>query len=134
MHEAKAPSLNILLVSGDRDRALTALNLAAGALALGRPAALFLTWEAVARFAADRLDEAPLPAFVASPAAAALAGQPSIAESLQALRGQGLKLYACAGTLQMLGLDATALTARVDAVAGAATFLAEAAGGQIVSL
>jgi peroxiredoxin family protein len=134
MMEANAPSLNILLVSGDRDRALTALNLAAGALALGRPAALFLTWEAMARFAADSLDQAPLPATVAAPAAAALAGQPGIGASLQTLRTRGLKLYACAGTLQMLGLDAEAVAARVDAVAGAATFLAEAAGGQIVSL
>ena len=134
MTAAKAPSLNILLVSGDRDRALTALNLAAAALALGRPTALFLTWEAVARFAANTLDEAPLPAFVAAPATAALAGQPGIAASLETLRGRGLRLYACAGTLQMLGIDAAALAPRVDAVAGAASFLAEAAEGQIVSL
>ncbi len=88
----------------------------------------------MARFAANSLDEGPLPAFVAGPAAAALAGQPGIAESLEALRKRGLKLYACAGTLQLLGIDASALAPRVDAVAGAASFLAEAAAGQIVSL
>jgi peroxiredoxin family protein len=134
MSSLNAPSLNILLVSGERDRVLTALNLAAGALALGRPTALFLTWDALARFAAGTLDAGPLPAGVAARAGAALAGQPALAEQLRGLRARGLKLYACAGTLQMLGSDPAAITAEVDAVAGAASFLAEAASGQIVSL
>jgi len=134
MVDANAPSLSILLISGSRDRALAALNLAAAALALGRPASLFLTWEAMGRFAAGTLDAAPLPAGVPAAAAAALAGQPPIAESLQGLRRQGLKLYACSATIQMMGLDAQALAERVDGIAGAASFLAEAAAGQLLSL
>jgi len=119
MMAANAPSLNILLISGERERALVALNLAGAALALGRPASLFLTGEAMARFAAGDRGEA---------------GQPAAAASLAALRAQGLRLYACSATVQMLGLDAAALAPRVDGIAGAASFLAEAATGQLLSL
>lgn len=123
MVDANAPSLNILLISGEPERALVALNLAGAALALGRPASLFLTGQALARFAAGDEGEAKLPA-----------GQPAIGESLAALRAQGLRLYACSATVQMLGLDATALARRADGIAGAASFLAEAATGQLLSL
>lgn len=123
MVDANAPSLNILLISGERERALVALNLAGAARALGRPASLFLTGEAMARFAAGTQDAGALPP-----------GQPAIAESLAALRAQGLRLYACSATVQMLGLDAAALAPRVDGIAGAASFLAEAATGQLLSL
>lgn len=122
MADANAPSLNILLISGERERALVALNLAGAALALGRPASLFLTGEAMARFASGD-EEAALPP-----------GQPAIGESLAALRAQGLRLYACSATVQMLGLDAAALAPRVDGIAGAASFLDAAATGQLLSL
>lgn len=123
MMAANAPSLNILLISGERERALVALNLAGAALALGRPASLFLTGAAMARFASGDQDAEALPA-----------GQPAIAESLAALRTQGLRLYACSATVQMLGLDAGSLAPRVDGIAGAASFLDAAATGQLLSL
>ncbi|MCB1162178.1 MAG: DsrE/DsrF/DrsH-like family protein [Candidatus Krumholzibacteriia bacterium] len=127
-------SLNILVISGARDRLITAANLAASALALGRAVNMFLTWEAMSRFADGTLDRGPLPDTVAETAAGALAGQPSLEAMLQSLRESGLTLYACSNTIQMVGLDTTALTNRVDGISGAAAFLAMAAGGQIVSL
>jgi peroxiredoxin family protein len=127
-------SLNLLVISGQRDRLVTAVNLAGSALALGRSVNMFLTWEAMARFAAGTLDQAPLPTSVAEAAAEALAHQPPLGDTLQSLRESGLKLYACSNTIQMVGLDTVALEERVDAISGAAAFLAMAAGGQIVSL
>lgn len=133
-----ATSLNILLLSGTRDRIVTAVNLAASALALGRPARLFLTWAPLPLLAAGKLDAAPLPDTFDDEAAAridaALAGQPSLADSLASLREGGLELFACSNTVAMLGLDADALEAATDGLSGAAAFLAMAAGGDIVTL
>ncbi len=76
------PSLNILLMSGGRDRALAAVNLAASGLALGREVRLFLTWESLQRLAEGTLDAAPLPAGLGeglARAAAALADHTPLA-------------------------------------------------------
>ncbi len=126
-------SLNILLIGGGRERMLTAVNLAASALALGKRARIFVTWEALRRLAEGSLDRAPLPEGCET-AAAMLAKQPSLGESLQSLREGGLELYACSNTVVMLGLDSAILEAISDGISGATAFLAMAADGQIVTL
>ncbi len=112
---------------------LTAVNLAASALALGKAVRMFFTWEALRRLAAGTLDEAPLPAGCEA-AAEALEGQPALGPALQQLREGGLQLFACSNTVEMLGLDHEVLETMTDGISGATAFLAMAADGQIVTL
>jgi peroxiredoxin family protein len=128
-----SPSLNILLIDGGRERLLTAVNLAASALALGTVVRVFFTWEALRQLAEGTLDSAPLPAGCEA-AAKVLADQPGLAESLQSLREGGLQLFACSNTVEMLGLDHAVLEQMTDGISGATAFLAMAEGGQILSL
>ncbi len=129
----ESTSLNILILSDGRERLLTAVNLAASALALGKAVRMFFTWEALRRLAAGSLDEAPLPAGCEA-AAEALKAQPALEPTLQQLREGGLQLFACSNTVEMLGLDQAALEKVSDGISGATAFLAMAADGQIVTL
>ena len=126
-------SLNILLLNGGREHVLSAVNLGASALALGKTVRLFVTWEPLRRLAEGTLDEAPLPAGCEA-AAEALKGQPALGETLQSLREGGLQLFACSNTVEMLGLDHAAVEAATDGISGATAFLAMAEGGTIVTL
>jgi peroxiredoxin family protein len=131
MAAADGNGLALLLLSGGRDKLVAALNVAAGALAMGREVSLFLSWEPLLRLAEGTLDDAPLPPALAA-AARTLAGQPPLGDMLATLRGQGLAVYACTNTLGALGIDQADLEQKVDEFAGVATFLELAAGGQVL--
>lgn len=119
--------LGVLLLSGGHERGHYALVLATAAAALGRPAALFAT-NAGCRLL---LDGRPLEA---DPREALLAarGVAGVGPLLAAARELGVRLIACEAGLRAEGLEAAALAPDVE-VAGAVTFLAAAAGGQVLS-
>jgi peroxiredoxin family protein len=121
--------LAILLISGGHERAHYAFVLAAGAAALGRPVTVFATNDGCRALTTELAGLAD----AGRDAAVVASGVAGLAELRQAASELGVRLIACEAGLRMSGIDATALLPGV-AVAGVATFLAEASGGQIISL
>jgi len=121
--------LGLLLLSGGHERAHYAFVLAAGAAALGRPVVLFATNEGCRALLADLSAIAD----AGRDDAVRATGVAGLAELREAAVELGVRLIVCEAGMRMAGLHADALAAGVE-VAGVATFLAAAGGGQIVSL
>lgn len=121
--------LAILLLSGTHERAHYAFVLAAGAAALGRAVVLFATNAGCRALMADwtGLDPAGRDATLIA------RGVGGLEELREAARQMGVRLIACEAGLRAESLVREALLAGVE-VAGVATFLEAARGGQIVSL
>jgi peroxiredoxin family protein len=121
--------LGILLISGSHERAHYAFVLAAGAAALGRDVVLFATNAGCHALLADwaGLGDAERDATVID---RGVAGIDMLRDAAAEL---GVKMIACEAGLRAEGLQDRALFAGV-AVAGVATFLAEAGKGQLLSL
>jgi peroxiredoxin family protein len=121
--------LGILLISGSHERAHYAFVLAAGAAALGRRVVLFAT-NAGCRALLENwfgLTDASRDAVVRARGVAGL-------DELRAASVElGVRLIACEAGLRAEALEAVPLLAGVE-IAGVATFLEAAAGGQIVTL
>jgi peroxiredoxin family protein len=120
----------IFLHSGEYSAMHEAFSAAAAATALGRRAELYFFWWALERLIADRLDE---PDF--GPGREELArdfvdsGYPTARALLQACRETGLvSLFACSGSLAMLGKTPQAIQGRVDSLIGWAAILERTAG------
>jgi predicted peroxiredoxin len=121
--------LSLLLISGTHERAHYAFVLAAGAAALGRRVQLFATnagchalmrdWSGLAGAGRD--------------AAVRARGVGGLAELREACIELGVTLLVCEAGLRAEAIDARGLMAGVE-VAGVARFLADAAGGQMLSL
>lgn len=122
-------ALGILLLSGEHDRAHYAFVLATGAAALGRRVVLFATnggcralladWSGLADAARDdRVRQR------------GVAGMDELREAAVEL---GIRMIVCEAGLRAEALADEKLMAGVE-VAGVATFLSEAAGGQIVAI
>ena len=121
--------LGILLISGSHERAHYAFVLATGAAAVGRDVTLFATNQGCRALLADwsSLEEAGRDAVIRTQGVAGL-------EELRAAAGElGVRLIACDAGLRMAGLDPAYLAPGVE-IAGVVTFLAAAAGGQLLSL
>ena len=122
-------SLSILLISGSHDRAHYAFVLAAGAAALGRRVQLFATNAGCHALMRDwsGLDDAGRDVLVQA------RGVGGLAELREASSELGVTLLVCEAGLRAEAIDPHGLMAGVE-VAGVARFLADAAGGQIISL
>jgi len=124
-----AQPLSVLLISGSHDRAHYAFVVAAGAAALGRQVQLFATnagchallrdWSGLAEAGRDAVLRGR--------------GVGGLAELRDACAELGVTLLVCEAGLRAEAIDAQGLMAGVE-VAGVARFLADAAGGQIVTL
>lgn len=152
--------LVLLVLSGDREKALAAANLALAARAAGRPVTLFFTFwglnlvkrervrprgpllvrlfallnrDHAGRQRLGRFHLAGLGAWALG-RIAARKGIPPFDQSLRMAHGLGARIVACSTTLELLGLSREDLLPEVDDVAGAAAFLEEARSGQIVTL
>jgi peroxiredoxin family protein len=158
--EARPEPLVLLVLSGDREKALAAANLALAARASGRPVFLFFTFwglnlvkrkgarsrgPLLARLLAllnrDHAGRQRLGRFHlaglggwALGRLASRRGVPSFAESLRLAHDLGARVTACSTTLELMGLAREDLVDEVDEVAGAAALLEAARDGQIVSL
>jgi len=120
----------IFLSSAEYDRVHQGLSIAAAGAASGRPVDLFLSWWALDRFVRDDLDA---PHF--GPGRDAVAedfterGFPTLRQLLGAARATGrVKLFACSGSLAMLGQTPKVLEGLVDELVGWATILDRTSG------
>jgi peroxiredoxin family protein len=121
--------LALLLLSGSQERAHYAFVLAAGGAALGRRVVLFATNRGCLALCRDwsALDDAGRDAAIQA------RGVAGLAELREAAVALGVRLIACEAGMLAEGLARKALLPGVE-VAGVATFLEAAGGGQIVSL
>jgi peroxiredoxin family protein len=130
-------TLSIVLFSGTADKLHAAATLAAGAAAMDRPVNILLQYWALDAFRADRIANDHGLAYDASRPRfnepVENVGQIPWLETFRMAKELGeVSILACAGSLEVLGIDVTTLDPLVDASGGIATFLMAAEGGQIL--
>lgn len=130
-------ALNLVLFSGTADKLHAAATLAAGAAAMDRPVNVLLQYWALDAFRTERIEENLGLAWdaTADGTSRPVRGTRSInwLESFRMAKELGdMRVLACSGSLDVLGIDATSLDPIVDSEGGIATFLAAAEDGQIV--
>jgi predicted peroxiredoxin len=119
---AATPPL-LILAQDDAWRArFQVSSLAASAVAAGQAVGIALFFDALAAWAAGRWD-APEPMPPVPLDRLEALDLPPLSSLLAAGRDKGLlRLYACSASVRILGLDATHLQDRVDAIVGWPTF------------
>jgi peroxiredoxin family protein len=130
-------TLSIVLFSGTEDKLHAAATLAVGAVAMDRPVNVLLMYWALDAFRADRIDndhglayDAARPRF--NEPVGRVGHIPWLEAFRQAKEIGEMTVLACSGSLDVLGIDVTALDPLVDSSGGIATFLMSAEGGQIL--
>jgi len=130
-------TLSIILFSGTADKLHAAATLAAGAAAMDRPVNILLQYWALDAFRADRIAndhglayDASRPRF--NEPVENVGSIPWLDTFRMAKELGEVSILACAGSLEVLGIDASALDPLVDSSGGIATFLLAAEGGQIL--
>lgn len=121
-----ADKVAIFLHAGEYDRVHQGLSIAATAAAAGRSVDVFFFWWALERLVEDRLDdpeqETLRDRFEAR-------GTPTLRRLLSHLKESGhCRLYACSGSMDLLGVTAERLSSRVDQIVGWSTILSVTAG------
>jgi uncharacterized protein len=126
---ASDAALGVLLLSGEHDRAHYAFVVASGAAALGRRVVLFATNRGCLALCRDwsGLSDAGRDARIQ---ARGVAGLDTLRDACLDMK---LRMIACEAGLRAESLDAALLLPEVE-VAGIATFLAAASGGQIITI
>lgn len=130
-------TLSMVLFSGTADKLHAAATLAAGAAAMDRPVNILLQYWALDAFRSDRLDVNHGLAWdaMADGASRPVKGTAAIPwlDTFRMAKELGaISILACSGSLDVLGIDATALDPIVDDSGGIAAFLAAADDGQIL--
>jgi peroxiredoxin family protein len=129
--------LNLVLFSGTADKLHAAATLAAGAAAMDRPVNILLQYWALDAFRTARVDDSHGLAWdaTADGTSRPVNGTRSIPwlETFRMAKELGsVSVLACSGSLDVLGIDVTALDPIVDSSGGIAVFLMAAEGGQLV--
>lgn len=129
--------LSIVLFSGTEDKLHAAATLAVGAVAMDRPVNVLLMYWALDAFRADRIAndhglayDAARPRF--NEPVERVGDIPWLETFRQAKEIGEMTILACSGSLEVLGIDVTALDPLVDSSGGIATFLMAAEGGQVL--
>ncbi|MEI7744504.1 MAG: DsrE/DsrF/DrsH-like family protein [Chloroflexota bacterium] len=130
-------TLNLVIFSGTADKLHAAATLAAGAAAMGQPVNILLQYWGLDAFRKDRVDESHGLAWdaMADGASRPVQGTKSIQwlDTFRMAKELGeMTIFACSGSLEVLGLDVKELDPIIDQPAGIASFLLAADGGQIV--
>jgi len=122
--------LAIFLQSGDYDRVHQGFSIAVTAATTGRQVEVFLFWWALERLLRDDLDA---PDF--GPGREEMAeefverGFPTIRQLLEAARASGrVRIFACTGSMAILGFTPPAVQDKVDELVGWSTILDRTAG------
>lgn len=119
------PGLSIIVASADGARFYAALEAAAAAAALGRPARLFLQGEAAALLRT--------PVSFDGDAARRTAGQPDLVSLIAEAMAMDVRLIVCQSGMALAGMAASELVPQVRA-GGLVSFLADVGpGDQIVT-
>jgi len=127
--QAGRPRVAIFVHGGEYDRVHEALSIAAAAVSCEKHADIFLFWWALERFAQGRLDEPDI------------AGREDVADRFEERRlptlrslwtylreSGGCTVYACTGSMQILGIKREALEPWVDQFVGWSSILQLTAG------
>lgn len=130
-------TLSLVLFSGTADKLHAAATLAAGASAMGRPVNVLLQYWALDAFRVERISANhglswDATADGSSRPVNGTAAIPWLETFRMAKELGDLTISACSGSLEVLGLDLTALDPLVDASGGIATFLMAAEDGQVL--
>jgi peroxiredoxin family protein len=130
-------TLSIVIFSGTADKLHAAATLAAGAAAMGRPVNILLQYWALDAFRAERVEVDHGLAYdsMAPGASKPVDGTKAIPwlDTFRMAKELGeLSIYACSGSLEVLGIDIADLDPLVDAAGGIATFLMTAEDGQVL--
>jgi peroxiredoxin family protein len=130
-------SLSIVLFSGTADKLHAAATLAAGAAAMERPVNVLLQYWALDAFRADRVEINHGLAWdaTADGVSRPVNGTAAIPwlETFRMAKELGeVSILACAGSLEVLGIELAALDPLVDDSGGIATFLMAAEDGQVL--
>jgi peroxiredoxin family protein len=130
-------TLNIVLFSGTADKLHAAATLVAGAAAMDRPVNILLQYWALDAFRTVRLEDSHGLAWdaTADGASRPVKGTKAIPwlETFRMAKELGqVSILACSGSLEVLGLEVTALDPIVDSSGGIAVFLMSAEDGQLV--
>jgi peroxiredoxin family protein len=129
--------LSIILFSGTEDKLHAAATITAGAAAMDRPVNILLQYWALDAFRAERIAKDHGLAYdAARPRFNEPVGRVGDIPWLETFRmakelGE-VTILACAGSLEVLGIDAAELDPLVDSSGGIATFLLAAEGGQVI--
>ena len=130
-------TLSIVLFSGTADKLHAAATLTAGAAAMDRPVHILLQYWALDAFRANRIEndhglayDAARPRF--NEPVERVGAIPWLETFRLAKELGDVTILACAGSLEVLGIDVTTLDPLVDSSGGIATFLLSAEGGQIL--
>ena len=130
-------ALNLVLFSGTADKLHAAATLAAGAAAMDRPVNILLQYWELDAFRTERVEENHGLAWdaTADGTSRPVKGTKAInwLETFRMAKELGeMKILACSGSLDVLGIDVTSLDPIVDSEGGIATFLMLADEGQLV--
>lgn len=132
-------TLSLVLFSGTDDKLHSAVTLAAGAAALGKPVRIFLQFWALDAFRSAAIDRdhglAPEAGDAGKSAysEAIASGQSRWPEVLRATKELGdVNIQACSASMEILKLRQSDLDPLVDGVQGVAAFFINAGDGQIV--
>jgi peroxiredoxin family protein len=119
---SKASKVAVFLHSGEYDRMHQGLSIAATAAAGGRPADVFFFWWALERLVKNALDAPDLREDVVDRFEAR--GIPTLRQLLAVLHEDpNCHLYACTGSLAILGVSAVGMESKVDQLMGWSTIL-----------
>ncbi len=120
----------VFLHSGEYDRVHEGLSIAAAAVASGKHADVFFLWWALERFAQGRLDEPDWnPRRVDIEDRFETRSIPTLRSLLSFLHESGhCTLYACTGSLAIMGIAASMLEGKADQLVGWSTILQLTAG------
>ena len=129
--------LNLVLFSGTADKLHAAATLAAGAAAMERPVNILVQYWALDAFRTERIEGNLGLSWDATADGTnrPVGGTKSInwLESLRMAKELGdVKILACTGSMDVLGIERSELDPIIDAEGGIATFLMAADDGQIV--
>ncbi len=130
-------TLSLVLFSGTDDKLESAATVIAGAAALGKTVNVLLQFWGLDAFRADQIGR---PRGLAADAGSAVDARPPVsseglkwAETLRAAKELGdVRIQACSGSLDALGLAAEQLDPIVDGPCGIASFLLAAEDGPIL--
>lgn len=154
-----AKPLCVLVLGGEMEKGLAAMNLALAAAATGAPVTLFFSFwglnfvrragaggggflqRAMGWMNRDSADRQRMGRFHlmgfgrwAMRRLMRAKGMPEFRESLAMAKGMGVRVVACSTSLEVMGLRREDLVDEVDEVAGAAAFLEAAGGASVVTL
>ena len=128
--------LSIVVFSGTTDKLMSVGVLSQAAAALGSEVKLFVTfWGLLSFTKAEKPNIFPKEFESMAPALAKSMKEhntPSWYDMITEAKSMGAKVYACSLASELMGIKKEDMDPIVDDVVGAATFLAEAEGGQML--